>query len=343
MVSKDSALAWVLSLDECQNIHDQTDRIAELCDDGSVELRTVSPLVGDGRDYKEERLEKEVLQCRTFSRPLLPGEWLLTSYSSLAGSGHSSAIYDSAQHIATEKESKTIYTLPFGAALGNVVHGMLEDFPFAMLAGEADYEDECLAQCRRFGVTADTGQLMALLRDVTSSPMIADNGKELFVLAGLEEQDVLKEMPFYFHLREGSTERINELLAFSSVVQPIEERKLKGYLTGFVDLVCRHQGKYYIMDYKTNYLGDHFRDYTKDFLVAAMHDHNYGLQYWIYTLVLHGFLSNTIPGYEYEKNFGGVFYLFARGMSPEYPENGLFFDRPQVAVLDALQKCLGAG
>ncbi|MEA3467579.1 MAG: exodeoxyribonuclease V subunit beta [Thermodesulfobacteriota bacterium] len=343
VVSKDSALAWMLSLDDCQNIDDQTERIAELCADASVELRTVPPLVVDGRDYKEERLEKEVLQCRTSSRSLLPGEWLLTSYSALAGSGHSSGLYDSAEHISTEKESRIIYNLPFGAALGNVVHGMLEDFPFAMLAGAADYEDECLAQCRRFGVTADTGQLMALLRDVTRSPIIADNGKELFSLAGIEEQDVLKEMPFYFHLREESTERINELLAFSSVVQPIEERKLKGYLTGFVDLVCRHQGKYYIMDYKTNYIGDYFRDYSKDFLVAAMHDHNYGLQYWIYTLVLHGFLSNTIPGYEYEKNFGGVFYLFARGMSPEYPENGLFFDRPQFSVLEALQKCLGAG
>jgi len=343
VVSKDSALAWVLSLDECQNIHEQTDRIAELCGDTSVELRTVPSLVVNGTNHRREKLEPEVLQCRTFTRSLLPAEWLLTSYSSLAGSGHFSGAHDSVAQVADEKESRKIYTLPFGAALGNVVHGMLEDFPFAMLAGAADYEDECLAQCRRFGVTAESGQLMALLRDVTRSPMIADNGKELFSLAGLEEQDVLKEMPFYFHLREGSTERINELLAFSSVVKPIEERRLKGYLTGFVDLVCRHQGKYYIMDYKTNYLGDHFRDYRKDFLVAAMHDHNYGLQYWIYTMVLHGFLSNTIATYEYEKDFGGVFYLFARGMSPDYPENGLFFDRPQLSVLEALQKCLGAG
>ncbi len=341
--SKDSALAWVLSLNDCRNIHDQTERIAELCDDESVELISVPPLAADGKGYKKELFAKEALLCRTFSRSLLPGEWLMTSYSALAGSGHSSGAYTSDGQNSGEKESRKIYDLPFGASLGNVVHGMLEDFPFAVLAGAADYEAECLAQCRRFGVTADPDQLMSLLRDVTRAPIIPENGKELFSLADLDEQDVLKEMPFYFHLREGSTERINELLVFSSVVQPIQERKLKGYLTGFVDLVCRYQGKYYIMDYKTNYLGDHFRDYTKDLLVAAMHDHNYGLQYWIYTLVLHRFLLNTMPTYDYEKDFGGVFYLFARGMSPEYPENGLFFDRPEVSVLDALQTCLGAG
>ncbi len=342
VVSKDSAFAWLLSLDECANIHDQTDRILELCNDTSVELRNGGTPATGMRELKGKEHKLQVLQCRTFSRSLMPGEWLMTSYSALAGSGHFPAISEAKKQAADGGTSRKIYTLPLGASFGNVVHELFEKLPFAGVAGDNDYERDCVAQCRRFGVSADSQQLLSLLGDVVRSPIGANSDRECFRLADLEEQDVLKEMPFYFHLREGSTERINKLLAFSRVVQPVQERKLKGYLTGFVDLVCRRRGKYYIMDYKTNYLGDYLSDYREDVLVSAMRDHNYGLQYWIYTLVLHRFLINSVPGYEYEKDFGGVFYLFVRGMSPELPGNGLFFDRPDVLVLDALHKYLGA-
>jgi exodeoxyribonuclease V beta subunit len=343
MSSKDSALAWALSLKDFRDIHGQTERLRDLCVDESVELRSVSAFPEDGGTLELESLPQATPTCRTFSRPSLAGEWLMTSYSALAGAGHSAVSHTpAAAGEDQEKNSAKIHALPLGAGLGNVVHGLLEDFPFAMLAGTADYEEECQVQCRRFGVTAGSDQLMNLLRDMTRAPLEDEHGRELFALADLGEQDVLKEMPFYFHLREESTERINELLRFSAVVQPIQERRLKGYLTGFVDLVCRHQGKYYIMDYKTNYLGTHFSDYNGDMLISAMHDHNYGLQCWLYTLVLHRFLMTTLPEYDYEQDFGGVFYLFARGMSPKYPGNGLFFDRPELVVLDELYKSLGA-
>jgi len=97
------------------------------------------------------------------------------------------------------------------------------------------------------------------------------------------------------------------------------------------------------MDYKTNYLGDSLGEYTKENLVPAMRDHNYGLQYWIYTLVLHRFLLASLTDYSYEQNFGGVFYLFARGMNPNYPGNGVYYYRPELSVLDGLYDCLGGG
>lgn len=344
MPSSESALAWVLSLRECRGISEQTEGFRALCVDDSVELQSVSAVIEDepwlGGGTGEQQPD---LSCRVFSRASLPGEWLMTSYSALAGSGHPvGGSVPEEKPPGSEKESPKIHTLPLGAGLGNVVHGLLEDYPFSMLAGDADYGAECQGQCTRFGVTAESDQLMKLLRDVTGTPLQRADGNKMFALADLDERDVLKEMPFYFHLREASTERINELLQSSSVVQPIQERGLQGYLTGFIDLVCRHRGKYYVMDYKTNYLGPYLSDYSGEQLAAAMHDHNYGLQYWIYTLVLHRYLLATLPGYEYERDFGGVFYLFARGMSPGYPGNGLFFDRPSLAVLNKLYDCLGA-
>jgi len=340
--SRKSALAWILSLADCNGIQEQTEQFVTLCDDKSVEVRSVA-----AQDDEQERLssrvsEKSQLSCRTFSRSLLPAEWLMTSYSALAAPGYATPHGSDSSIEMRQKKMRKIYDLPLGAAFGNVVHGLLEDFSFTMLAGVDDYEEECLAQGRRFGVVAKSDQLMNMLRDVTRTPLKGIRDKELFALADLDEKDVVKEMPFYFHLREESTKQINRLLGFSDVVQPIQEKQLKGFLTGFIDLVCRHRGKYYIMDYKTNYLGDYLDEYTKDNLVTAMHDHNYGLQYWIYTMVLHRFLLATLPDYTYEQDFGGVFYLFARGMSPRHPGNGVYFDRPDISVLDELYGSLGA-
>ncbi|MBU1139348.1 MAG: PD-(D/E)XK nuclease family protein, partial [Proteobacteria bacterium] len=342
--SRESALSWVLSLADCEDISGHTERFAGLCDNEMAELRKLPPLAPAGVWLEAETSEVAPLQCRTFSRSSLPGEWLMSSYSALAGQGHSPGGVIGPPVITSENEaSPRVVELPLGAGLGNVVHGLLEELPFSLLAEGAGYEEETVAQCRRYGVEADTKQLVFLLQAVTRSPLAHEGREKPFCLAELEEKDVLKEMPFYFHLREGSTERINELLSFSEVVAPIQERRLKGYLTGFVDLVCRVGCRYYIMDYKTNYLGDRLIDYGPDNLTAAMRDHNYGLQYWIYTLVLHRFLRNTLGAYEYEENFGGVFYLFARGMDPGQPGNGLFYDRPQLAVLNELHTSLGAG
>ncbi len=338
--SRKSALAWVLGLDRCGDILEQTEQIEELCHDDSVELRYVLPQENEQTQTVAGLNAAEELSCRTFTGFPLPNEWLMTSYSALAGSGHSS-FSQAVQSTETIPESRQkIYELPFGAAFGNVVHGLLEEYPFANLAGSG-YEEECQAQCRRFGVVAGSAELINLVRDVVSSPLTGD-GETSFSLADLDENDVLKEMPFYFHLREGSTGQVNSLLKFSNVVQPIQDRQLKGYLTGFIDLVCRHQGKYYILDYKTNYLGDYVDNYDNKSLVAAMHDHNYGLQYWIYTVVLHRFLQQSLPEYDYERDFGGVFYLFARGMRPESSGNGVYFSCPDKNVLNGLYDCLGA-
>ncbi|MEN8199984.1 MAG: UvrD-helicase domain-containing protein, partial [Thermodesulfobacteriota bacterium] len=341
--SQDSALSWVLSLDQCPDISSQVECIGKLCDGERVECRSLSFPFDIGGGPSSEGLNEEELQCRSSSRASLSGDWLMTSYSALAALKGSGAHVLAPPGEPVRESSRPTFRLPMGAGFGNVVHGLLEDYPFSLLAGVDDYEEEILGQCRRFGVSLEPDQLMGMLREMLCAPLTAGEGGDSFSLLDPDEGALLKEMPFYFHLRQESTERINALLAFSDVVLPVEPRILKGYLTGFVDLVCRYRSRYYIMDYKSNFLGETFSDYGRDALVAAMREHNYGLQYWIYTLVLHRYLANAIPGYSYEHDFGGVFYLFTRGMSPDYPGNGVYFDRPDPVVLDELQKSLGAG
>jgi len=116
---------------------------------------------------------------------------------------------------------------------------------------------------------------------------------------------------------------------------------MRGYLTGFVDLICAYDGKYYILDYKTNYLGELMGDYAPGQLVAAMQSHNYGLQYWIYTLVLHRHLQNSVPDYSYAHHFGGVRYLFVRGMDPGIPGSGVYAALPEYDKVLQLDLALG--
>jgi exodeoxyribonuclease V beta subunit len=129
-------------------------------------------------------------------------------------------------------------------------------------------------------------------------------------------------------------ERVGQL-SFSS---------LRGYLRGFVDLVVRHRGRYYVLDYKSNHLGQHARDYGRVKLWEAMSAHHYVLQYLVYTVALHRYLRLRAPGYDYEKHFGGVYYLFVRGMDPDHaPGTGVFHDRPSFALVEALDALLREG
>ncbi len=88
-------------------------------------------------------------------------------------------------------------------------------------------------------------------------------------------------------------------------------------------------------------MGDALADYQADKLLAAMQAHNYGLQYWIYTLVLHRHLQNLLPDYRYHDHFGGVMYLFVRGMTPDIPGSGVFATLPDYEKVLALDRAVG--
>jgi exodeoxyribonuclease V beta subunit len=94
------------------------------------------------------------------------------------------------------------------------------------------------------------------------------------------------------------------------------------------------------MDYKSNWLGNRLTDYRPERLEQAMREHNYGLQFWLYTLMLHRYLQTVIDDYTYADHFGGVKYLFLRGMDPALPGSGVYTDLPDLATLERLEGCL---
>jgi len=95
---------------------------------------------------------------------------------------------------------------------------------------------------------------------------------------------------------------------------------LRGYLTGSLDLVFRHDGRFVLADYKTNRLGAADEvltswHYRPEAVHAAMFDAHYPLQALLYSVALHRYLRWRQPGYDPERHLGGVLYLFLRGMS----------------------------
>ena len=115
---------------------------------------------------------------------------------------------------------------------------------------------------------------------------------------------------------------------------------LRGYLRGFIDLVFRHEGRFYVVDYKANHLGEHAAHYALPALSEAMVRGQYFLQYHLYALALHRYLGQRLADYRYEQHFGGVYYLFIKGMSPELGTSGVFHEKPPLGRLTALSQLL---
>jgi len=129
--------------------------------------------------------------------------------------------------------------------------------------------------------------------------------------------------------------------AYAQHVARLRFAPLRGFLRGFIDLVAEHEGRYFILDYKSNRLGDTPSDYQPAALEHTMLQHHYVLQYLLYTVAVHRYLTVRIHGYDYDQHFGGVYYLFIRGMSPSFaPGNGVYFARPARALIEALSDFL---
>ncbi|MGC3964301.1 MAG: PD-(D/E)XK nuclease family protein [Rhodocyclaceae bacterium] len=117
--------------------------------------------------------------------------------------------------------------------------------------------------------------------------------------------------------------------------RPVLQRNvLNGMLKGFIDLVFEHEGRYYVADYKSNWLGADDIAYSVDAMRAAVLEHRYDLQYVLYVFALHRLLRVRLPGYDYERHVGGAVYLFLRGSQSN--TQGVHFERPPRQLMDAL-------
>ncbi|MBU3915183.1 PD-(D/E)XK nuclease family protein, partial [bacterium] len=160
----------------------------------------------------------------------------------------------------------------------------------------------------------------------------------------------INEMEFYFPTGETQVNKIIESIIkttnsresknFLKTLERLDFITTQGFMKGFIDLVFLHEDRYYIVDWKTNHLGDDYRDYKPEILEDYMISHAYNLQFYIYLLALHKYLKNRLVGYDFNKHIGGVYYFFLRGISAE-TNTGIYFNdlKDSFSIVSQLDTC----
>ncbi|NGP88014.1 exodeoxyribonuclease V subunit beta [Fodinibius halophilus] len=240
-----------------------------------------------------------------------------------------------------QQEEKNIFTFPKGPQPGTCIHNIFEDedTDFAQ-PGEAG--PVIRKNLQSFGIDTDwEGVVTTMLETVVNKPLLESD--DSLCLSALDTKQMIPEMEFYYQNDQIEAEKLISIIRPNDRPTGGRGRAESGYLKGFIDLTFEFDGKYYLLDYKTNYLGDSVSDYRGELLKEEMQEASYDLQYHIYTVALHRFLKARTPDYySYEQHFGGAFYLFLRGMN-EQGREGIFFDKPERSTITHLNEYILGG
>lgn len=322
-----SAVASVLGITDLKRDDDLHSRLktslpATFFDVLNVDMAPVTPLALSDREHLELTLPPDT--------PSLDDRWRIHSYTGVSArltatqelENISGFADDDAIDESSEKTGQllTRHSFPRGARVGVVLHSLLEHIDFSL----SDHTEDCLRACRRLGLAEDWLPVMTgWLNDILNAPL-GDTR-----LSEIHNQDRLDEMEFHFPLK--AQPELIEFLTRAGYINPtrLDHLRLEGMMTGLIDLLYRHNGQYFVVDYKSNHLGRSLEHYGRNNVTEAMHHHQYRLQYLIYTVAVHRMLTRKLPGYQYENHFGGVQYLFLRGMKPT-SEHGIYFDKPNL-------------
>lgn len=308
---------------------------------GTISMEDADP------EHPERLLERgeaaPSLAARTFTRAWGP-EWRITSYSNLVsgadphGPDYDAVPSDGAEAPGEEAEDP-VFLFPRGPRPGECLHEILENLDFSAAAGPEAVVEEAL---RRHGLDPSwTPTVARWMEEVLDTPLNEDGLK----LCGIAAGDRLDELEFHYALGLLTPDSLREALRgepfYERSLEGLTLGRLRGLMRGFMDLVFRAGGRYYIADYKSNHLGNRVEDYGADALERAMQAHRYPLQVLVYTVALHRYLRVRLSGYDYDRHLGGVFYLFLRGMRRETgPRTGVFFTRPPRALVERLDRTL---
>ena len=226
-----------------------------------------------------------------------------------------------------------------GAQAGNFLHAQLEwlaSEQFA-LADDPALQERLRKRCERAGHGAQAEALVAWLTALVQTPL---PGPE----AALCALDVtLPEMEFWLVAQRMDSQAIDA--ACRAHLLPgvpraaLAQQQLQGMLMGFADLVFEHQGRYWVLDYKSNHLGPDDAAYTDAALAHSMVEHRYDVQASLYLLALHRLLQARLgDAYDPARQLGGAVYLYLRGVRG--PARGVCLIPPNLALLGALEDML---
>ncbi|EKS6646409.1 exodeoxyribonuclease V subunit beta [Enterobacter hormaechei] len=318
--------------------------IESLCgDDIALHL----PSLPDNSRWQMAEAPATDLNARQITR-VLADDWRVTSYSGLQQHGQSIAqdlmpkldIDAAGVGDVLAEPTLTPHHFPRGASPGTFLHSLFEELDFTQPVSE-----EWVSKMLQSGGYDAHWQpvLTGWINAILQAPLTEQG----FSLSQLTAKNKQVEMEFYLPVAgplkaEALDALIRQYDPLSAGCPPLNFRQVQGMLKGFIDLVFRHDGRYYLLDYKSNWLGENSEAYTQQAMAAAMQMHRYDLQYQLYTLALHRYLRHRIADYRYDDHFGGVIYLFLRGVDAADPRSGIFSTRPDAELIVKMDNLFAA-
>ncbi|MDT8441855.1 MAG: exodeoxyribonuclease V subunit beta [Desulfuromonadales bacterium] len=300
------------------------------------------------------------LGLRRFSRHC-DRSWSISSFTSLTA-GHKQAhasdegtelVNDEVSDAPETPEAPTEFArfldFPRGARAGTCLHTLFESIDF----GETDHarRDTTIRNTLlQYGFDPRWQPAVAQMVERTLATPLTPTAGETFCLAQLGTHDRLVEMEFHLPLQTIDPRGLVDPFAahpgppgqqdrFARRLRELDFSPRHGVLQGFADLVFRFAGRYYLLDWKSNLLGERQQDYAAAALCQAMQTSFYTLQYHLYLVALDRHLRQTLPDYRYDRDFGGVFYVYLRGTALNATPAqtfGIYTDRPDAGLIAAL-------
>jgi exodeoxyribonuclease V beta subunit len=233
----------------------------------------------------------------------------------------------------------SIFTFDRGRRTGDFFHDVLEHLDFQNLEGLSKVIEDKLWT---YGFLQTLyrpaiNQILQQLMEVELDPGVS--------LRDIPKNERLSEVEFSYPLAHLTPASLAKTIGkCTSLAHDIRTRMgslrfdaVEGFMRGFIDLLFRFKGRYYLIDWKSNWLGNQPADYGPEGMQRAMLEHNYFLQYHLYTLAADLFLERRLPNYDYQTHFGGIYYIFLRGIDPKDPSRGIFRDRPAAKTVRSLR------
>ena len=246
------------------------------------------------------------------------------------------------------------------AHLGNCVHEMFEVIDFK--SGDAAIRKKILPILNNYfrgskelsesGTRKELSDLfvdsaVSMIRSVLSEKL--EFPGESVSLKDIAMSDMASEVEFYYPLSDFSSEDVAAAFSKHSSHEMIKNEfpallkegcdfsKINGFMNGKIDLIFKFNEKYYILDWKTNFVP---KSYSPENITRKMIDNYYVLQYGIYVKALDKLLKKELKkAYDYDRDFGGVIYLFLRGIGGRKEgekQTGVYFDKPDKRIIEAL-------
>ncbi len=298
----------------------------------------------------------EVAAAR-FHRPEFDRTWQWTSFTRMVADRGGEEPGDDEAWTAARAEEREGDTLlagfPRGRIAGRCLHAAFERLDFACEDPGPVVRDALIeygldagaltsSLCDAVRVTLDTplpapgGPVR--LRDVALADRLNEVSFLVPLAGGIEARDAAVTVQDLAHAFERHGGRLGPRCA--AALRDLPTSAVRGFLAGQMDLVFRVGSRWFLVDYKSNDLGPARSDYSPERLDDEMIASYYFLQYHLYATALHRYACVRMPGFEWDRDFGGVFYLFVRGLD-RTGRTGVFWDRPSGALVQALSDLFG--